>query len=136
MSNGYTIVRDFVHTLGSAPRLSVRHSLLSRNVVDVTGRINCLLYVKGRGAAPYRWGVTANVVTGLYRQSRQWFVVLLHETAATGYLLTPRQVAHNIANVWPLAKDGDYKPSPGTYLEASTTFSSFKEFLCKVRAAT
>jgi hypothetical protein len=136
MSDGNAVVRDFVHTIERTPGLAVRASTLSRRVIDVTGEISCLLYVKGRGAAPYRWGVTANVINRLRRQSRKWFVVLLYESASTGYLLTPTQVEHNVAHVWPLAEDGDYKPSPGAYLKTSLPFSTFKTFLTQVRSAT
>lgn len=136
MSHGNTIVREFVERLRKTPGLSVKYSSVSRNVVDVGGRVDCLAYVKGRGEAPYRWGVTANVISRLRRQSRRWFVVLLYESADTGYFLTPKQVGHNITHVWPLGKDGDYKPSSGTYLAASTHFFSFKAFLAEVRHAT
>lgn len=136
MSNGNTIVREFIHALGKTPGIAVQYSPISRNVIDVTGEIDSLLYVKGRGESPYRWGVTANVVTRLRRQSRRWLVVLLYESAATGYLLTPAQVAHNISHVWPLGRDGDYKPSNGSYLDVSIPFKSFKTFLAQMRTAT
>lgn len=135
MSHGNTIVREFVERLCKTPGLSVKYSSISRNVVDVSGRLDCLAYVKGRGEAPYRWGVTANVISRLRRQPRRWFVVLLYELADTGYFLTPKQVSHNIVYVWPLGKDGDYKPSSGTYLATSTQFFSFKEFLMEVSKA-
>ena len=33
---------------------------MSRNIVELLGSINCLVYIKVRSEEPYRWGVTAN----------------------------------------------------------------------------
>lgn len=129
MSDGKSIVREFIQRLRSTHGLSVKPSLISQNVIDVTGGLDCLLYIKGRGEAPYKWGVTANVINRLCGQSRQWFVILLYESAETGYVLTPLQIAENISHVWPLGRDGDYKPSSGTYLNVSSPFSTFKALL-------
>ena len=48
-------------------------------------------------------------------------------------MLTPLQTAENISSVWPLGRDGDYKPSSGRYLDASIPFSSFKALLAEIK---
>src|SRR5437588_8846375 len=107
---------------------------MSHNVWKVTGAlasrdVSCLLYVKGRDEAPYRWGVTANVVARLKGQTLSWNTVLLYESRDTGYFLTSGDVLYCIQKVWPLGADGDYKPATGTYLSRATPFSSFPALL-------
>ena len=133
MSTGAQIVADFVARLGNVPGLSVTRSGVSQNIWDVDGFARCLLYVKGRGQAPYRWGVTANVVGRLKCQKRKWFTVLLYESKDTGYVLSSEDVLHYMKNVWPLASDGDYKPASGTYLSRNQPFTSYNEFVRALR---
>ncbi len=133
MSAGTQIVRNFVSEL-KRRGLTVSGTGVSRNVWKVTGalgsrQVNCLLYVKGRGEAPYRWGVTANVIARLSAQTLQWNTVLLYESKDTGYFLTSANVLHCIQSVGPLGADGDYKPAPGSYLNTATPFSSFPALL-------
>ena len=125
MSTGAQIVADFVSAFGKVAGLSVTRSGISQNVWELDGSVQCLLYVKGRGEAPYRWGVTANVVERLKKQKRKWFTVLLYESKDTGYLLSSTDVLYYIKNVWPLGDDGDYKPASGTYLSRNAPFTSF-----------
>jgi hypothetical protein len=91
--------------------------------------VNCLLYVKGRSGAPYRWGVTANVIARLRGQTLPWNIVLLYESKDTGYFLTSGDVLHCIQSVWPLGADGDYKVATGSYLSRAAPFSSFPALL-------
>jgi hypothetical protein len=73
--------------------------------------MSCLLYVKGSGTYPPRWGVTSNVVDRLRQRNKPGVVILLFESPNYGYVLSSADVEHYIRNdVWPLAKDGDYKP--------------------------
>lgn len=108
---------------------------ISQNVVELRGAATCLIYVHGRANAPYRWGVTNNVLTRLRRQKLPWFVVLLHDGAQTGYVLSAAEVAHCTESVWPLGADGDYKPAVGSYLALGTHFLSLGAFLEYVRAS-
>lgn len=128
MNRGAQIVTDFVSALRKAQGLTVNRSAVSQNVFEVGGPVQCLLYVKGRAEAPYRWGVTANVVEQLKQQKLRWFTVLLYESKDTGYLLSSADVLYYIKNVWPLAGDGDYKPATGTYLSRNAPFASISEF--------
>lgn len=130
MGNGTQIVTEFVSSLGKTVGFSVKRSGISQNVWQVDGSARCLLYVKGRREAPYKWGVTANVVERLKSEQCKWFVVLLYESIHTGYLLSPGDVHYYIEdNVWPLGRDGDYKPASGTYLSQNIPFQSFQDFL-------
>ncbi len=133
MSAGSQIVRGLVSELIKGG-LAVAGAGVSHNVWRVTGalasrHVNCLLYVKGRAEAPYRWGVTANVVARLQGQTLPWNTVLLYEKRDTGYFLTSGDVLHCIRSVWPLGADGDYKPATGSYLSRASHFSSFSALL-------
>lgn len=129
MSTGVQIVLDFVSSLRETAGISIIHSQISKNVWQVDEPVRCLLYVKGRSKAPYRWGVTANVIKRLNCQERKWFVVLLYESSNSGYCLPSSDVLYYIDGIWPLARDGDYKPAPGNYLSGKVPFKSFNEFL-------
>jgi hypothetical protein len=136
MSRGGQIVTEFVSDLENLSKLSITRSGISQNVWELAGTIQCLLYVKGRGAAPYSWGVTANVVERLNRQNQKWFIVLLYESKDNGYLLSPDDVLHYITQVWPLGSDGDYKPASGSYLARNAPFTSFNECISQLRTKT
>ncbi len=133
MSTGAQIVADFVSALENSPGLSIVRSTISHNVWIIGGSTHCLIYVKGRTAAPYRWGIIANVVHRLEAQNRKWFAVLLYESKETGYLLSAIDVRHYIKVAWPRGIDGDYKPAPGTNLAHNHPFSSFSECVCALR---
>lgn len=128
--NGARIVTDFVSALRN---LAVKPChFISKNVfeIKIDDSVNCLIYVKGRGQEPYRWGVTRNVVNRLRKQSQKWFVILLHDSHNTGYLLSSADVSRYIdERIWPLGKDGDYKPASGAYLNNNIHFNTFDEFI-------
>ena len=133
MSKGPEIVAAFVSEIRKHG-LTVTQSRVSQNCFEIDGhsgahRVHCVLYVKGRAAPPYRWGVTANVLERLELQPLPWFTVLLYESSNTGYFLTRADVLHYTNGVWPLAADGDYKPAPGTYLARNAPFKSFSTFV-------
>jgi hypothetical protein len=126
VTHGTQIVSDFVAELQRRGYV-VTASRLSKNVYDVDGRI--LLYIKGRAEAPYRWGVTANVIERLTHQKLPWGIVLLHDAKDTGYYLGSADAIFCTEHVWPLGADGDYKPAPGNYLTGATQFTSVAAFL-------
>lgn len=101
---------------------------ISRNIVELSGSINCLIYFKVRSEEPYRWGVTANRIDELKQSGRTWALVLLYESPSTGYLITAKDV-NRYLSIWPLGSDGDYKVGPGSYLQFNISFHSFSEFL-------
>lgn len=129
MVTGAQVVTDFVAALRGVPNLTVTRCALSRNVIELSGPARGLLYIKGRAEPPYRWGVTANVVSRLKAQREIWQVVLLYEFKDTGYLLSASDVQHYMHGVWPLGADGDYKPAPGSYLSRNSPFRSFATFI-------
>ena len=138
MTKGTEIVADFVSALRNRPGIKTVEPCgsISRNVFEVNGSACWLLYLKGRGEEPYRWGVTDNVIKRLKQQSQNWFVVLLYESQNTGYLLPFKDVINYIQkNIWPLGNDGDYKPAaPGNYLSQNTPFKTSDEFFRLLRA--
>ena len=100
---------------------------MSNNIVELSGSIDCLVYIKVRSEEPWRWGVTANRIDELRRSSKKWIVVLLCGTPETGYLLTPNDIDRYLC-IWPLGSDGDYKVATGSYLQFNRPFHSFNEF--------
>lgn len=135
MATGAQIVTDFVVALRRVPGLTVTRTAVSHNVFELSGSVRCLLYIKGRAESPYRWGVTANVVSRLKSQDQDWYVVLLYETKDTGYVLSASDVLHYMGGIWSLGADGDYKPAPGSYLYRNSPFESFGTFTRLVCAA-
>jgi hypothetical protein len=105
----------------------------SRNIVDLSGAIDCLIYFKIRSAEPHRWGVTANRIQELHESGRKWVVALLFESPHTGYLIASEQVK-NYLSIWPLAQDGDYKVEPGTYLQFNKPYLSIQTLLDSIFA--
>lgn len=105
-----------------------------RNIAELSGSINCLVYFKVRSEQPYRWGVTANRIDELKQSGKKWFLVLLYESPHTGYLITPNDVERYLS-VWPLGNDGDYKVGPGSYLRFHKPFYSFSEFLSSLTSS-
>ena len=101
---------------------------ISDNIVDLSGSINCLAYIKVRSEKPYRWGVTANRIEELAQSGRHWVIVLLCGAHQAGYLLTSNDV-NRYLSIWPLGSDGDYKVGPGSYLQFNRPFRSFNEFV-------
>lgn len=121
---GTRIVSDFIKSINQMTNLSVSRTSISKQVFEIHGLKNCLVYVKSRSDYPLKWGVTANVVSRLNNQTRPWFVILLFLSHETGYLLDSNDVDYYIRNVWPLGSDGDYKPAEGAYLDRNRPFSS------------
>jgi len=68
ISKGTQLVSDFVQALTTQKNIKIKQTLISRNIFEFNSNGNCLLYVKGRAAHPYRWGVTANVIDRLNAQ--------------------------------------------------------------------
>lgn len=131
-SKGTRLVYDFTKALNTHKGISVNRTAISRNLFEFKGRANCLVYVKGRSEQPYRWGITANVIDRLQAQQKKWYVILLFESSEKGYLLTSQDVEHYIQHVWPLGRDGDYKPATGSYLSRNTAFYSIKDFMAVI----
>jgi hypothetical protein len=128
-SRGTDLVKGFTATLNGCTGIRIVRSSISQNVFEYTGRSNSLLYVKGRAKKPLRWGVTANVIQRLRSQAKPWAVILLFESHDRGYFLSQKDVERYIRDTWPLARDGDYKPSPGSYLSGKLPLHSIQEFI-------
>ena len=105
----------------------------TKNIIELFGHINCLLYFKIRSGVPYRWGVTKTRIDELRDSGERWLVVLLYETVDNGYLLTANDVGRYIKeNLWPLGRDknkNEYKIRPGSTLQYNDPFHSFVDFI-------
>jgi hypothetical protein len=121
---GSKIVSNFRNTIQAEYGKELKPTSISRQVFELKGERNCLLYVKARSAHPIRWGVTKNVIDRLKNQNFPWCVILLFLTHESGYLLSMDDVDYYIKTVWPLGADGDYKPSEGSCLSRNRPFNS------------
>lgn len=128
-TKGARLVTNFTQALSIQSGIIVKRTTISRNVFEFNGKGNSLLYVKGRAEHPYRWGVTANVINRLQAQPKNWMVILLFESHEKGYLLNSRDIEYYIHKVWPLGKDGDYKPATGSYLSRNMALNSMQDFI-------
>ncbi|MCK4436454.1 HNH endonuclease [bacterium] len=103
------------------------------NIIELSGRINCLLYFKIRSESPYRWGVTKNRIEELQTSGKKWFIVLLLETPNNGYLLTDQDVERYVnESLWPLGRGknkNEYKISTGKTLQYSKPFHTVGDFI-------
>jgi hypothetical protein len=126
ITRGTELVKGLIRALNERAGSRAIPTSISRNVFEYTGHTNLLLYVKGRAEEPLRWGVTASVIQRLRSQPKPWAVILLFESYDRGYFLTQNDVETYICNTWPFAKDGDYKPSSGSYLSGKQPFYSIQ----------
>ena len=105
----------------------------TRNIVELSGQIGCLIYIHIRSEEPYRWGVTKTRVKEFENLCKKWFVVLLYETSENGYLLSDSDVRRYISeNLWPLGRGrngNEYKVQPGKSLKYHKPFKTFQEFM-------
>jgi len=129
LAKGAILVDEFVLALNERSGVRVARTSISQNVFEFRGKGKCLMYIKGRAEAPYRWGITANVVERLKRQAQPWAVVLLFDCHESGYLLPASDVTYYIQTIWPLAGDGDYKPATGSYLGRNAPLYSLEKFV-------
>ncbi len=126
---GSQLVQLFIGKLRQNSKYKVTTTRFSQNVYKLSNGTEVLIYIKGRAGEPHKWGITKNVVDRLMNQSIPWFVVLLYDTPETGFLLTQKDATNYILTVWPLGRDGDYKPATGTYLKNNSPFNSIEALL-------
>lgn len=127
LSKGNQLTSEFLDLLFQNG-ISYSRSNISRNVFSLK-EFSTLIYIKSRSDLPFKWGITANVVSKLNSSLTNWVSVLLFQKPHTGYLLSSDDVNYYIKNVWPLAADGDYKPATGSYLSKNIPFNSIQEFV-------
>lgn len=105
----------------------------TRNIIKLSGYLDCLLYFKIRSEKPYHWGITKSRIEELEASGKKWFIVLLFETPEKGYFLTSQDVEHYIKeNLWPMGSGknkNEYKISTGRTLQDNPPFHTFKDFI-------
>jgi len=106
----------------------------TKNILELDGYLNCLLYFKIRSEEPPNWGVTKSRIEELQASGKKWFIVLLFKTPNNGYLLTSKAVERYInEGLWPLGKDeknkNEYKISKGKLLQNNNPFNTSKNFI-------
>ena len=128
MLKGNQIVKELFDRLSSVQNLSVTYSPISGRgkVFELHGRFNGLIFVKGIGHSPHRWGITKNIVESTELKKNPWCVILLHDTAHTGYIISSTEYHNRIKGLWPQSQ-GDWKITEGRSLEGLPHFSSVEE---------
>ena len=106
----------------------------TKNIIELNGSLNCLLYFKIRSEEPYRWGVTKSRIEELQASGKKWFIILLFETPNNGYLLTPKDVErYIIEGLWPMGRDqknkNEYKINTGKPLQKNNPFNTSEDFI-------
>jgi len=106
----------------------------TKNIIELNGSLNCLLYFKIRSGKPYRWAATKSRIEELQASGKKWFIVLLFETHNNGYLLTSKDVERYIdEGLWPMGRDkknkNEYKICRGKPLQNNHHFSTFEDFI-------
>jgi hypothetical protein len=106
----------------------------TKNIIELNGYLNCLLYFKIRSEEPHRWGVTKSRIEELQVSGKKWFIVLLLETPKDGYLLTSKDVERYInEGLWPMGRDeknkNEYKISKGKPLQNNYPFNTSEDFI-------
>jgi hypothetical protein len=136
-NRGKQIIKEFVRLLEqrSDIKVSLRFDI-SPQVYEISGTVHTLLYVKARSERPLRWGVRKLIVEKLRRQKLPWSVFLTYDLPNTGFLFYSNVVMDYVdRKIWPLAKDGDYKPSDiPTYSDKSITIHTIDELFKKLSA--
>lgn len=98
------------------------------NIVEFSGSINCLAYIKVCSGKKHSWGITENRIRKLEGSGEDWVVVLLYETPTTGYLLSADDVDRG-SSAWTICSDGDYKVNPGNIINFCKQFNSFQKLI-------
>lgn len=103
------------------------------NIVELSGKINCLVYFHIRTEVPLRWGVTKSRIEELKNLDKKWFLVFLYEPQAyKGFLLTKDDTQRHIKeDLWPLGRGknkNEYKIRPGRPLQHSKNFKTLDDF--------
>ena len=106
----------------------------TKNIIELNGYLNCLLYFKIRSEEPYRWGVTKSRIEELQASRKKWFIILLFKTPNNGYLLTSKDVERYITEgLWPMGIDkknkNEYKISTGKSLQKNSPFNTSEDFI-------
>jgi hypothetical protein len=128
---GDQIVRDLVKELREVADLTVTTSSISRmgRVFQLDGKFNGLIYLGTRAEYPHHWGITKNTIDNIETQRKPWCVILLHDSAYTGYVISSAEYHSRIAkNVWPYHQGG-YKITEGKSLVSIPHFSSIDELV-------
>jgi len=100
----------------------------TRNILQLTGVVDLLLYVKIRSSPPGFWGLAKSRIADLESSACPWAMALLVGSTGAGYLVPSEEVARRIqSGDWRLASDGDYRVSEGRTLDVSLRFGSFTE---------
>lgn len=109
----------------------------TNNIVELSGKINCLFYLHIRSAEPYRWGITKTRIEELQSLNKRWFIILLYGKPEKGFFLTDNNVGRYIdEKLWPLGRNrnrNEYKVQPGKTLKYNQPFKTFEEFITSLK---
>lgn len=131
MTKGDQIAEELVEELSAVSDLTITPSYVStkHKVIELSGRINGLIYLKSIAKYPHHWGITKNTVDKIESQGKPWCVILLHDSKETGYFISSSEYYNRTAKkLWPF-QQGDYKITEVKSLVDIPHFSSVIELL-------
>lgn len=129
--NGNQIVEEFAQKLSLFNDVNLRKSNLSKmgKVYELSGKIGCLLYIKAIAHPPHHWGITKHTVEKIETISIPWFIILLYDSANTGYVISSSEYYRKTRDhIWPDAQ-GDYKISENKSLKGIPKFFEVSELI-------
>lgn len=113
----------------------------TNNIVELSGKINCLVYFHICTKEPLRWGVTKSRIEELKNSVKEWFLVFLYDPPAyRGFILAENDThLHINEGLWPMGKDNknknEYKIRPGV-LKYKTSIDTLGDLMKLLRDRT
>lgn len=105
----------------------------SWNLIEIsTMPKSTVLYTKASGLKNGFWGITKTHINQLQNKEVRWFVVLLHRSDDSGYLLSGGQVIHRIMDKTFEYSSGDYKIHESTDLARVHAFRGIDSLILRI----
>lgn len=107
---------------------------VSAHLLEVNTRPkNTVLYVKESNTSRGFWGLTKSHLDRLKKGDVDWFIVLLHRSPESGYLLCGQEVSSFIRDgTFELSGDGDHKVNEQTDLNSHQAFNGIPALLVRI----
>jgi hypothetical protein len=127
--NSDELFNTFREKLSGFESTKVAYSGISRRVLELSGSLNVIIYVK-ISTKSYSWGITKNTVNKIKDKKKPWCIILLYRSPNTGYVISPENYTKNTKDEqsdlsWPHAQ-GDFKISYRC-LKGMSEFKTFNE---------
>ena len=106
-------------------------------ILELSGIVNCLVFLHIIGGKSHEWGVNENSLKKLEDSNKYWIDAFLFESENTGYLLTLTETKYYKDNVWTQGKnknnENEYKVHENIFTDNNSyKFLIFDEFIEKL----